>query len=247
MEQKFLSRRRLATTLRIVGVVAVAGSHAASAAPTGGEQGGHCSDEASGHSAARRLCQGDHRRWIRMCHPAAQDRRRGRAVFRNVRPREKHFDDPGVEPDAEGTEQHLLHDRWSGRDRDSSAEGVRHPGPHHWVLVHELGHWWQACRKVADDSRHYAREFGANRIAAAYWREHDQSLVRHMQTTFEGILSHSPSPVPAGSDAKSYFDTNYEQLGPTPAYIWFQSQMVIAAFSETPVPTFTQALRETAP
>jgi len=118
---------------------------------------------------------------------------------------------------------------------------------HHWIFVHELGHWWQACRGVPHDGRHYAKEYGANRIAAAYWRERDPALTAHMRGVFEQVLSHAPNPVPAGQDVETYFDANYETLGPSPAYPWFQSRMTVTAFEEKPEPAFAQVLGETKP
>jgi hypothetical protein len=130
---------------------------------------------------------------------------------------------------------------------DEAARAEFETASHHWIFVHELGHWWQACRGVPHDGRHYAKEYGANRIATAYWRERDPALTAHMRGVFESVLSHTPNPVPAGQDVETYFDANYETLGPSPAYPWFQSRMTMKAFEETPAPTFAQALRETKP
>lgn len=95
-------------------------------------------------------------------------------------------------------------------------------GAHHWIFVHELGHWWQACRHLTGTLPHYTAEFDANRIATAYWREHDPALLTHQGQLFRRIVKMAPSPVPSGAVLESYFNENYEQLGPTPAYIWFQ-------------------------
>jgi hypothetical protein len=118
---------------------------------------------------------------------------------------------------------------------------------HHWIFVHELGHWWQACRGVVDHGNHYAIESGANRIAAAYWRERDASVVPHMRAAFSMVLSHAPNPVPEGQDVETYFDANYQALGPSPAYPWFQSRMCVTVIDERPEPGFVQALQETKP
>ncbi len=130
---------------------------------------------------------------------------------------------------------------------DLDARADFEAGVHHWVAVHELGHWWQACRGVVDNGKHYAMESGANRIAAAYWREHDPAIIAHQTDVFEAILKRWPNPVPPGQTPENYFDQNYEKLGPTPAYIWFQARMCINAFSEKPAPSFTQALLQTKP
>ena len=29
---------------------------------------------------------------------------------------------------------------------EAAARGEFETGAHHWVFVHEMGHWWQACR-----------------------------------------------------------------------------------------------------
>ena len=113
---------------------------------------------------------------------------------------------------------------------------------HRWIFVHELGHWWQACRNVTSNNGPYQVELGADRISLAYWREVDPSVVDTMMPIFRGVLDHTPSPVPAGQDVEAYFDKHYEELGPSPAYPWFQSRMNVAAYDEKPSPTFIQAL-----
>lgn len=128
---------------------------------------------------------------------------------------------------------------------ETTARREFETGVHHWVFVHELGHWWQACRKVNDGRKPYAFEYEADRIAAAYWRENDPKVADHMTEGFQVIVSQMPNPVPAGQDTATYFNDNYEKLGPTPAYVWFQSQMCVKTFAERPRPSFLQALRET--
>jgi hypothetical protein len=128
---------------------------------------------------------------------------------------------------------------------EAMARGEFEDGAHHWVFVHELGHWWQACRGLGSSDKHYAIEYGADRIAAAYWNEHDSSVIAHQRPVFEAIIAQWPNPVPEGQSVEPYFNANYEQLGPTPAYIWFQARMCLTAFDEKPAPSFAQALRET--
>jgi len=113
---------------------------------------------------------------------------------------------------------------------------------HKWIFIHELGHWWQNCQKQMDGPPPYSVEYGANRIAAAYWREVDPALAQKMADLFTGIYEHSPSPVPAGQSLEPYFNTHYQELGPTPAYRWYQSQMNAAVFAEKPALTFNEAL-----
>ncbi len=112
---------------------------------------------------------------------------------------------------------------------------------HHWIFVHELGHWTQACSHLKGLPP-YTVELGANRISTAYWRTHDPALLPHMHAVFRGVVDHTPNPTPAGQEIEPYFNQHYQQLGPTPGYIWFQSHMCLAALEEAPAPTFAQAL-----
>jgi hypothetical protein len=119
-------------------------------------------------------------------------------------------------------------------------------GVHHWVIVHELGHWFQACRGVTEKTaKPYALEFGADRIAAAYWNEHDPDVIAHQRTVFEGILHNFPNPVPEGASVEPFFNDHYQELGPTPGYLWFQSRMCLTAFDEKPAPSLKRVLAET--
>lgn len=119
-------------------------------------------------------------------------------------------------------------------------------GVHHWVIVHELGHWFQACRGITEKTaKPYAIEFGADRIAAAYWNEHDPGVIAHQRPVFEAILHNFPNPVPEGASVEPYFNDHYQELGPTPGYLWFQSRMCLTAFDEKPATSFKKALAET--
>ena len=115
-------------------------------------------------------------------------------------------------------------------------------GAHGWIFIHELGHWWQACRNANSKSGPYQVEYGADRISLAYWREADPSVVVTMMPIFRSVLDHSPNPVPAGEDVEAYFNKHYQELGPSPAYPWFQSRMNVAAYEEKPAPTLAQSL-----
>ncbi len=126
---------------------------------------------------------------------------------------------------------------------DSTAHAVFDKAAHQWIFVHELGHWWQACRHFTTDTQSpWQVESGANRISLAYWREKDPSVVALMFSLFHGVLDHAPSPVPAGQPVESYFNTNYQTLGPSPAYPWFQSKMVVILEDEKPAPTLDAVL-----
>ena len=114
---------------------------------------------------------------------------------------------------------------------------------HQWIFIHELGHWWQACSGGNDGRSHYEVEYGANRIALAYWREMNPQIAETMRPVFQEVVDHAPTPVPPGQSVENYFDANYEKLGPSPVYPWFMSRMNLAAFDEKPAPTFNEALK----
>jgi hypothetical protein len=78
-----------------------------------------------------------------------------------------------------------------------TGEQAFEDGVHHWVFIHELGHWWQACEHKTEDF-HYATEYGANRIAAAYWRLKDPEFMRRTQRKMTMVIAVMPNPVPDG-------------------------------------------------
>ena len=143
-------------------------------------------------------------------------------------------------------EEKALFIQLAGPGADEPAvRAVFEKAAHGWIFVHELGHWWQACRNAIVHSSHYQVEYGANRIALAYWRETDPGLVTLMMSLFHGMLDHTPSPVPPGQEIEEYFNKNYEKLGPTPAYPWFQSRMNATLGEEKPIPTLVAVLAST--
>jgi hypothetical protein len=122
-----------------------------------------------------------------------------------------------------------------------SAQQLFEEGVHQWVFVHELSHWWQACQhKITDD--HYAVEFGANRIAAAYWRAKDAAYMTRRTEHFTALVALFPNPVPADQPKEKFFNDNYAKLAGTPVYTWYQASMVVDVSSERPVPSFKQTL-----
>ena len=125
---------------------------------------------------------------------------------------------------------------------DLAAQRTFERGVHHWVFVHELGHWTQKCAGTLKSGGHYATEYGANRIAAAYWREENPSLMARLATSFQQMLDGRPSPVPAGQAVEDYFNAHYSELTKTPVYTWFEAKMVSDVNAETPQPTFAQVL-----
>ena len=131
--------------------------------------------------------------------------------------------------------------------REPEMRAVFEKAAHQWIFVHELGHWWQACRGYTPTHTHYQVESGANRIALAYWRERDPSVETLMARLFHQVLDTMPSPVPAGEPVEVFFNRNYETLGSSPTYPWFQSRMNATLEEEMPKPSLQQALAETKP
>jgi hypothetical protein len=123
-----------------------------------------------------------------------------------------------------------------------TPEELFEEGVHRWVFVHELGHWWQACQhKITDD--HYAVEYGANRIAAAFWRLKDPDYMKRRTEHFRAITALLPNPVPEGQSKEKFFNANYGKLAGTPVYTWYQSSMVVDVSAENPAPSFRQTLQ----
>jgi hypothetical protein len=144
-----------------------------------------------------------------------------------------------------GSEEQSLFYRGVGPGaKEADARAEFELGVHHWVFVHELGHWWEACRGMIDRGDHYGFELEADKIAAAYWNEHDPSIISHQQAVFQAIVQNWPNPLPVGQTPDAYFNKNYDTLGPTPAYIWFQAQMCLTAFAQKPLPRFSAALAQ---
>jgi hypothetical protein len=125
---------------------------------------------------------------------------------------------------------------------------------HRFFFVHELGHWMagQVIAGLPDSDRitvaknetgnKWETETSANRIAVAWYREHDPQYLAKLVADFRLIESHLPDPVPAGMDKKAYFTENYAKLGKDPmAYGWYQLQMVLVVYDE-PVKSFQQVL-----
>ncbi len=133
--------------------------------------------------------------------------------------------------------------RLAGPDKNESDARALFDVAHQWIFIHELGHWWQACNGGNQGRSHYQVEYGANRIALAYWREVNPQIAETMKPVFQAVVEHAPNPVPPGQSVENYFDANYEKLGPSPVYPWFMSRMNLAAFDEEPSPTFIAALK----
>lgn len=113
---------------------------------------------------------------------------------------------------------------------------------HRWILIHELGHWWEHCNGKMVHGEPWKTEFDADRVSLAYWREVDPTVVSRMIPIFHQVVTMYPDPTPPGQEMIPYFNAHYQQLGPTPAYRWYQSQMNVVADEQRPTPTFSQIL-----
>lgn len=113
---------------------------------------------------------------------------------------------------------------------------------HHWVFTHELGHWWQACQHKLGKG-HYSEEYDASRIAAAYWRLKDANFMGVTAKRIAAVRESMRDLVPADQQNEIYFNENYDKLGPTPGFIWFQCDLVSKVVAEQPIPSFREALQ----
>ncbi len=129
----------------------------------------------------------------------------------------------------------------SGSNAD--AQAMFADGTYGWVFVHELGHWWQACRQQTRPHS-YGEEGGANRIALAFWREQDAALAARMLSTFAYLQSVTESPVPTGVTKEQYLDDHFIEIAATRAFTWYQADMTLALATESPRPSFHKALSQ---
>ena len=113
---------------------------------------------------------------------------------------------------------------------------------HRWVFTHELGHWWQACQRKSGGS-HYSEEYGASRIASAYWRLKDAIFMDKTAKRIAAVRVSLQNLVPEEQQSESYFNENYEKLAATPGFLWFQCDMVSRILAERPLPSFRRTLQ----
>jgi hypothetical protein len=125
---------------------------------------------------------------------------------------------------------------------DQAAHAVFEDAIHRWMLVHELAHWWQTCKrgKLLVGPSVYQLGVEADRITVAYWRNADPGFPAKMASLVQGLVDRSPNPMPAGQALETYFNQNYQSLGP--ATPWFAAHMILTAYRETPEPSFAQTL-----
>jgi hypothetical protein len=153
------------------------------------------------------------------------------------------------------TPMQAIFNQWASYTTDQPAgDALFDDMFHRFFFVHELGHW-MASQVIAglpeterdivakNEAGHkWEREIAANRIAVAWYRQHDPKYLAKLVEDFRRIQAHLPNPVPIGVDRKTYFTENYDKLGTDPmAYGWYHLQMVLLVYEE-PVQSFQQVL-----
>lgn len=145
--------------------------------------------------------------------------------------------------------------QWASYTTDeSSGAALFQDMFYRFFLVHELGHLIahrvmnglpEAERQTTqanESANAMEKELVPNRIAVAWFREHDPEYLARLVADFRRIEARLPNPVPAGEDPKRYFTQNYLKLAADPlAYGWYQNYMVIIVYDE-PAKTFQQTL-----
>ncbi|MBK7350631.1 MAG: hypothetical protein IPI92_12265 [Gemmatimonadetes bacterium] len=115
-----------------------------------------------------------------------------------------------------------------------------------FLLPHELTHALQA--QYARPWRPYGSEAEANVGAVAYWmaRGAERRLLA-LDGTLARALTQLPDPTPAGQDAATYFDQNYEALGANPqAYGYYQFHFIRQAIAHRNEATFAVVVKRIA-
>ena len=148
-----------------------------------------------------------------------------------------------------------LWSNWASDTHDEpSGEALFKDMFYRFFLVHELGHLIagrvmqglpEAEQKqvVANESANAPeKELVANRIAVAWFREHDPQYLARLVADFRLIQAKLPEPVPQGANPNRYLTQNYLKLAADPlAYGWYQLHMVVSVYDE-PAKSFEQVL-----
>ena len=146
------------------------------------------------------------------------------------------------------TPAQTLFNQWAAYTSDQpSGEKLFKDMFYRFFFVHELGHWvtGQVITNRKDGGKstaaanmtknHWQEELECNRIAVAWWREHDPAYLAKLMADFSAIEKKLPNPVPSGEQKQAYFAANYERLGNDPqVYGWFLLQSALDAYNELP-------------
>ena len=122
-----------------------------------------------------------------------------------------------------------------------SPEGMYREMFNSFIAPHELGHYLQQVSGRYGTLTPWDAELEANRIGMAFWvlQRGAEGDVKARVTNITRFLDDVPSPVPAGQDAKAFFNANYAAFsagkdGPLNPmnYSWFQAEMMKTALRE---------------
>lgn len=116
------------------------------------------------------------------------------------------------------------------------------------LVPHEMGHWMQDVSGRLGKMDRWESEVEANRIALAFWSldQQDSTEFKARVDAFTGFLSQIPSPVPEGSDARTYFNENYYSLNAM-QYGWFQGAFMQEARASQGEAGFCDLARSSSP
>ena len=124
---------------------------------------------------------------------------------------------------------------------EEQAKGVFDMEAHHWILVVEAVHWWEACKELTLKLTPYQAELQASRVALAYWRERDPGVVERL-SAISAALDKGPSLLPPEQDVPTYFNQHYQKAASGKEYLWMQAQVVKAVLAESPEPALVQTV-----
>ena len=115
-----------------------------------------------------------------------------------------------------------------------------------FLVGHELGHWAEDQSGRLDGIDFYDGEIEANRIAIAF-ASTDPAQARAVAATVGqfSYLRTLPNPVPAGQDARSYFNANYWTMSTQDpvAYNWYQGLFMQEAAARRAEANFCELIR----
>lgn len=141
-----------------------------------------------------------------------------------------------------------IFDRIAGQSRVMSAQKLFEDIFNWFIVAHELTHWYEGAvlgwRAISLD--HYESELRCNRVAIAFWLSQGEGpRLEKLMAVVRDAAAGLPSPVPAGADARAFFDANYRALGANPfAYGWYQFHLFLDAWQTRGEKDFSSLIRE---
>lgn len=125
---------------------------------------------------------------------------------------------------------------WAGYTNGQMTDKVLFRELFSWFLIpHEMGHFLQGQKgKLTKKADFLDQEYWANRVAVAFWAEEKGQTPRlaRFARCMDAIFKNLKSPVPAGQDARAYFQAHYDELSLNPnAYGWYQLDLMRKAYA----------------